>query len=154
MSTKRLPSGPDREAITRRILDRWPETVVATTDGATFFSLDESNWPNYATLVWTDAFDMGEPSKLSRPGVFRLNIGLGKERFQREVGEQPDPDHAALDTLMPHPVYARQHWVAILNPSEATFEERIWPLLVEAHDRLVRVRERQDQARADREFEV
>jgi hypothetical protein len=149
MTTEPLPTGPDRDAIARRIVERWPETVVASTEGATFFSLDQSNWPNYATLVWTDAFDMGEPSKLSRPGVYRLNIGVGSESFQRLVGDAVEPDYTALDTLIPHPVYAKQHWVAILNPSDATFEKIAWPLLTEAHDRLVRVRERQDKARAD-----
>jgi hypothetical protein len=42
------------------------------------FSLDESHWPNYATLVWTDAFDMGEPSKLWRPGVFGGTSASGR----------------------------------------------------------------------------
>lgn len=46
------------------------------------------------------------------------------------------PDYAALDRLVPHPVYARQHWVSILNPSEATLEAVVKPLLAEAHDRL------------------
>ena len=42
--------------------------------GAAFFSLDpEKHWPNFATMVWTDDFD--QASDLSRPGIFRLNIG-------------------------------------------------------------------------------
>ena len=142
MSSSRLPDGPDTDDITGRILERWPQTAVARTDGGVFFSFDPSNWPNYATIVWTDAFDMGGPSRLSRPGVFRLNIGLGKESFRRVAGDSADFDHAALDTLMPHPLYAKQHWVCILNPSHLTFEETVWPLLVEAHDRLARARNR------------
>lgn len=35
---------------------------------------------------------------------------------------------------MPHPVYAPQFFVCILNPSEATFEEMVKPLLAEAYD--------------------
>ena len=85
MSTESLPAGPDKESISATILERWPETVVAEIDGATFFSLDESNWPNFATIVWTDGFDMGNPSDLARRGVFRLNIGVGKESFARIV---------------------------------------------------------------------
>jgi len=37
---------------------------------------------------------------------------------------------------MPHPVYGRNHWVCVLNPSEATFET-LKPLLREAYDRAV-----------------
>jgi len=36
--------------------------------------------------------------------------------------------------MLPHPVYARQHWVCILNPSAETFERSVWPLLVEAYE--------------------
>ena len=28
----------------------------------------------------------------------------------------------ALDTVMPHPMYGRMHWICVLTPSEATFE--------------------------------
>lgn len=42
-------------------------------------------------------------------------------------------DHSVLDTLMPHPVYAAQRWVCILNPTQHTFETRLKPLLNEAH---------------------
>jgi hypothetical protein len=46
----------------------------------------------------------------------------------------------ALDRLMPHPVYATQHWVSILNPSAATFDTVVKPLLDEAHERVARAR--------------
>src|SRR3954469_16602122 len=111
------PAGPDADEITSWITTSYPDTVVATAMGATFFSLDERHWPNFATIVTTDEHDMGTPSNLSRPGVFRLNIGVGKATFERLVGEMDDPDYAAPDTVVPHPVYAKQRWVAILNPS-------------------------------------
>ena len=44
-----------------------------------------------------------------------------------------DHDFTALDQLMPHPVYAPQSWVCVLNPSDATFQ-KIQPLLAEAYD--------------------
>jgi hypothetical protein len=31
-------------------------------------------------------------------------------------------DYTALDTLMPHPLYGKRHWVCVLNPGEETFE--------------------------------
>ena len=143
MNDEQLPTGPDADAITRRILDTWPETVTATIEGAAFFSLDESNWPNYATIVWADDFDEGQPSILSRPGVFRVNVGVSKETYQRLVGAMTGPDYAAFDRVLPHPVYARQHWVSILNPTDASMRDLVMPLLTEAHDRLAAQRERQ-----------
>jgi hypothetical protein len=115
-------------------------------EGGAFFSLDEKHWPNFATIVWTDDFDEGAPSNLARPGVYRLNIGLGKETFRRLVGSIAEPDYAALDRVLPHPVYAKQHWISILNPSDASVRDTVIPLLAEAHDRLVAVRERQSLA--------
>ena len=142
-------SGPTPDDIRDWITTTYPETVVAEAMGATFFSLDPGSWPNFATIVTTDEHDMGAPSNLTaRPDVFRLNVGVGKATFERLVGagahaadagaQAADVDYAALDTILPHPVYAKQRWIAILNPSQATFEEVVRPLIAEAHDRLVR----------------
>ena len=136
-------SGPDPDEITSWITATRPDTVVATALGATFFSLDEKHWPNFATIVTTDEHDMGTPSDLARPGVFRLNIGVGKETFERMVGSVNDPDYAALNRVIPHPVYAKQRWIAILNPSRETFDEVVKPLIAEAYDRLAKQRRRQ-----------
>jgi hypothetical protein len=128
-------SGPDAEDITRHITTTFPDTDVVTMEGAAFFSLDaEKHWPNFATIVWTDDFD--QASDLSRPGVFRLNIGVSGATFERLVGSNGEPDFTALDRVLPHPVYARQHWVSILNPSASTFTDVVVPLLAEAYDRL------------------
>jgi len=134
--------GPGPAEITSWITETYPETVVAEAMGATFFSLDERHRPNFATIVTTDEHDMGTPSNLSRPDVFRLNIGVGKATYERLVGEMIDPDYAALDTVVPHPVYAKQRWVAILNPSRASFDDVVKPLIAEAHERLARPRRR------------
>jgi hypothetical protein len=133
---------PDPDEITRWITTTFPDTLIATAMGATFFSLDESHWPNFATIVTTDEHDTGAPSNLARPGVYRLNIGVGRDTFERLVGSMKDPDHAALDQLVPHPVYAKQRWISILNPSRASFDDLVKPLLAEAHDRLVAQRAR------------
>jgi hypothetical protein len=143
MTTDDLPTGPDPEAITRTILEMWPETDMVEALGARFFSLDpEKHFPNFATIVTTDEHDEGAPSRLSRPGVFRLNIGIGRETFERLVGSMDAPDYAAFDRIVPHPVYARQLWISILNPGEATFRDVVMPLLTEAHDRLAATRAR------------
>jgi hypothetical protein len=143
MTTEPLPTGPDPEAITRTIRETWPETDVVEAMGAAFFSLDpETHWPNFATIVTTDEHDVGTPSNLSRPGVFRLNLGVGRATFQRLVGSMADPDYAAFDRPLPHPVYGKQLWISILNPSHATVRDVVLPLLTEAHDRLAAQRAR------------
>jgi hypothetical protein len=144
MTTDTLPTGPDPEAITRTIRETWPETDIVEIPGASFFSLDpEKHFPNFATIVTTDDFDADQASKLtSRPGVFRLNIGVGRATFERLVGAIAEPDYAAFDRFLPHPVYAKQLWLSILNPSDATFRDVALPLLTEAHDRLAAQRAR------------
>ena len=145
-------AGPNPDEIRDWITTTYPETVVAEAMGATFFSLDDRHWPNFATIVTTDEHDMGSPSDLARDGIFRLNIGVGKQTFQRLAGGAPgaagsarsgapdDVDYAALDQVLPHPVYAKQRWLSILNPSRETFEGVVKPLLAEAHERLAKPR--------------
>jgi hypothetical protein len=114
--------------------------------GAAFFSLDpEKHWPNFATIVWTDDFD--QASNLSRPGVFRLNMGVGRATFERLVVAGTKPDYTAMDRILPHPVYAKQRWVSILNPGETSVRDVVMPLLTEAHDRLAAQRARSRPAR-------
>ena len=97
----------------------------------------------FATIVTKDYGDFDCASQLNRPGVFRLNIGVGKETYRSLFGPQPSSppagsavatghDFAALDQLLPHPVYASMSWVCVLNPSAATFEA-VRPLLAEAY---------------------
>jgi hypothetical protein len=133
---------PSPASITRHIVRTYPETDVVTIPGATFFSLDpERHFPNFATIVENDDHD--QASDLSRPGVFRLNLGVDRvtfERIDREAG--PEPDHTVFDVLLPHPVYARQRWISILDPSAATFHSVVIPLIALAHDRLAAQRAR------------
>ncbi|MGH7903828.1 MAG: DUF6194 family protein [Candidatus Dormibacteraceae bacterium] len=136
--------GPDE--ITDWIRAAYPDTVTASAMGATFFSLGESHWPNFATIVTTDEHDLGEPSKLARPGVFRLNIATRKETFQRLLGGMEEPDYAALDRILPHPVYAKELWVSVLNPSRRTFEEQVKSLIGESHERLARAHRRRSRS--------
>lgn len=90
-----------------------------------------------ATIVTKDYGDFDNASNLDRPGVFRFNIGVTKETFERLFGDASDHDFAALDTVIPHPVYGQYHWVSVLNPSDETFAKLI-PLLDEAYEVAVR----------------
>jgi len=141
MSITVVLGGPtvDETTIVRYIAETYPDADALTAGSGTFFSRDsEKHWPNFATLVTSDEYDSA--SNLNRPGVYRLNIGVSKPTFDSVVGSIAKPDFTALDRLMPHPVYGLQHWVCILNPSKATFEAFVKPLLEEAHERVARGR--------------
>jgi hypothetical protein len=86
-------------------------------------------------------------SKLDREGVFRLSFGLDKTTYENRFGPKPNRpakggiidtghDFAALNELMPHPIYGWMYWVQILNPSVSTFET-ILPLISAAHSNAV-----------------
>ena len=141
--THHEPLGPDPQVIVDHITSTFPETDVVTIPGAWFFSLDaEKHWPNYATIVTTDEHDMAPVSNLARPGVFRLNLGVDKATFERLVGGQTEPDYAAFDTILPHPTYAAQRSISILNPTQSKFDAIVKPLIGLAHDRLAAQRAR------------
>jgi len=111
--------------------------------GDTFFiydpdrNLEGAGRMPFATIVTKDYGDFDNASNLNRDGVFRLNIGVSKETYLSLFPNDAAHDFTALDVLMPHPVYARNHWVCVLNPSEATFHS-LEPLLVEAYEIAVR----------------
>jgi len=118
--------------------------------GDTFFihHEDTHRFP-FATIVTKDYGDFDNLSNLNREGVFRLNIGVGKKTYERLFGGDEIHDYTALDVLMPHPVYASNHFVCVLNPSDATFAE-LDPLLQEAYEIAAgRVERRRRRNRAD-----
>ena len=134
----------DQAAITAHIAETCPGTEVVTgtegiAAGDTFFIYDpdrnlqdKQRFP-FATIVTKDYGDFDNASNLNREGVFRLNVGVSRETFRSLFGDDGTSDFTALDRLMPHPVYGRQSWVCVLNPSAETFE-RVTPLLREAYE--------------------
>jgi hypothetical protein len=128
--------------------------------GDTFFFYDpEGNRPEnqrlpFATLVVHDYPGWDTDSHLDRDGVFRVNIAVGRSGFDRVLGYSPaqhaahhdEFDYAATDVLLPHPIYASQGWVSILNPAERT-STQVRQLLEEAHALAVRRRARRLNAR-------
>jgi uncharacterized protein DUF6194 len=96
----------------------------------------------FATIVTKDYEGFDEFSQLNRPGVFRLNIAVGRHRFEDWMGYPPAEhakkqqlfDYTALDRLLPHPAYGSQGWLSILNPGDTT-SEQAKSLLTEARAR-------------------
>ena len=90
----------------------------------------------FATLVTGDLLVDG--SNVSKPGVFRVAVGVSGATFRSLFGEDAAEaagagDPLELDRVTPHPVYARQHWVTVLNPSEETWKQFL-PLLRESYE--------------------
>ncbi|MFE3698783.1 DUF6194 family protein, partial [Nocardia tengchongensis] len=92
----------------------------------------------FATIVTKDYPD-DATSQLNRPGIFRLNISVGRDAFIAQLGHTPreTADHpldpAASDSLFAHPIYAGAGWLSVINPHTTT--PAVKKLLALAHDR-------------------
>ncbi|RJO77090.1 hypothetical protein D5S18_13035 [Nocardia panacis] len=129
------------------IVERFPDLMVAENFGDIFFIYDphgdlppKRQMP-FATIVVGDTYD--STSALATDGAFRLNIGLTKDTYLSLFGPVPtirdengvyatDYDYTVRDQLMPHPIYAGQHWACVVAPGVETFEA-LTPLLAEAY---------------------
>lgn len=115
----------------------WGETALfynpgqLLPNGVYFCTIKEKNGEN------------DKASNLDREGVYRLSIGVSKERYESIFGTRPKRpskggiintghDFSALNILTPHPVYGWMSWVQILSPSKAKFNEMVH-LISEAH---------------------
>jgi hypothetical protein len=131
----------DAETLKKHILDTFDGLNVMDSGGDTFYIYDpdgclppERMMP-FITIVTADNYDT--VSNLSEPGTYRLNVGLTKATFTARFSTDGDIDYAARNTVMPHPVYAPQHWICVVNPTRDTIE-RLGPLMTEAYDFAVR----------------
>ena len=102
----------------------------------------DRRWP-FATLVVHDYAGFDEASQLNRDSVFRVNVNVGKRRFEELVGYPPSQhaerrgghDYARLDTVLPNPEYGQQAWVCVVSPDGGT-ADLVRELLTEARDRV------------------
>jgi hypothetical protein len=136
----------NESAVVDYIMKTFSEVETTTAFGYTFFFYRSERKLPFATLISSDQ-DYDRISNLDRPGVFRLNIGISRQTFQSLFGtakvDVNSYDFTALDVIMPHPEYAKQHFICVLSPGDATFE-KIRPLLAEAYDIAVRRYTRQN----------
>lgn len=83
-------------------------------------------------------------SYLDRPGIYRVNTGIGKKKFKEFFGFIPERpaagkivdmkyDFTETNRILPHPVYAWMGWVCVLNPTEETFR-KFYPLIQDAYE--------------------
>lgn len=101
--------------------------------GYVFFFVGDDHRLPFVTIANSDQ-DFDNVSNLSREGVFRINIGVSKETFKNliaESGSEPI-DYSVLNIFLPHPDYAAQNFICILNPSGENVEATK-KLIVEAY---------------------
>ena len=137
----------EADNLKRYINDTFDGVAAVEHDGDTFLTYDPAGdlpadrwWP-FATIVTGDRYD--SVSALDRPGAYRLNLGLTRATYVSLFGAAPTrrdehgvlltgADYAATDTLLPHPIYASQYWVCVVNPGGASWDT-VRELLAEAH---------------------
>ena len=153
-----IPTGVDAAVLADRMLALpGVEQVVASEEngspegawGDRFFFVGPDRRQPFATIVEHDVPGFDEASQLDRPGVFRLNLDLGRAEFERLFGFPPKAfeehrhefDFARLDTLVPHPGYALYGFASIVMPGPQLLPE-IDRLLAIAYRRAVDRHER------------
>lgn len=129
-------------AIIQYITETFDDIHITTHEENIFFFYDPDKKFTFATLMTNDIND--QASNLSRPGIFRLNMGVSRDTYQSLFGPQPTwgkdggvvdtgHDFTVLDEFIPHPIYAPMSWICVLNPSNATFET-VKKFLAEAYE--------------------
>jgi hypothetical protein len=110
----------------------------------------------FATIKEKDG-ENDRASRLDRTGIWRLNIGISKATFLSIFNAMPGRppkggviegpwDFTATDLVTPHPIYGWMGWIAVLSPSEATWEKCI-PFIEDAHGRVAVTFERRVKGR-------
>ncbi|MFD6677876.1 DUF6194 family protein [Micromonospora parva] len=153
-----IPTGVDAATLADRIvaLPDVEQVVASEEDGSPeaawgdrFFHVGADRRQPFATIVEHDVPGFDEAAQLDRPGVFRLNLDLGRAEFERLFGFPPKEfeehrhefDFARLDTLAPHPGYALYGFASVVMPGPHLLPE-IDRLLAVAHRRAVDRHER------------
>ena len=117
---------PSLDAIKADILSLGPDIHVDTTTPDLFFFIGDERRMPFATIVTHDT-DFDGYAQLDRDGAFRLNISLDRHTFatlfpehnSRAALEAANFDYATRDSILPHPVYGRMHWVCSINPDSS-----------------------------------
>jgi len=126
----------DETFITSYITGTFEDVETAVNMGYTFFFYRDDHMHAFATLA-SNGNEYEQISRLDRPGVYRLNIGVSRETFKSLFGtakiDKSAHDFTALDVILPHPDYSSQNFLCVLSPGEETFE-RLRPMLAEAYE--------------------
>lgn len=101
-----------------------PEVQREENFGYTFFFVGDDHRLPFVTIADNDS-EYDKVSNLNREGMFRLNIGVSRATFEQiTAGKRTDAvDYTELNVFMPHPHYAQQYFVCILNPAGDNVEK-------------------------------
>lgn len=142
---ERIRRGEERSMEPTEILDyclaEWEGTVLVNSWGEQGIFYNPDHRLKRGVYILTIKEKDGahdKSSRLDRPQVYRVNLGVERTTFQRLFGPLPKRpvqggtvdmayDFSSMDRLLPHPVYAWMGWICVLNPSRETFE-RLKPL--------------------------
>jgi hypothetical protein len=139
----------DAAAMADYIVSTFDDIEVLKADGNSFFYYSpEHVIPErtiaFLTIVTNDLYD--QYSNLDRTDVYRLNIGVTKGTFDSLVRKDAVEDYTAIDRIMPHPMYAPQHYLCVLDPAQTL--DQVKELLAEAYG--IAIRQHQLRAAAKR----
>lgn len=142
---------PTAAGIVQTLLDDYPGTVAVAAWGETalFYNPGKrlARGVYLATVKSKDGVN-DSASHLNRAGVFRVNLGTSRPLYLQRFGVPPPRpgkggvvegpwDFAALNRIMPHPVYGWMSWVAVLNPTLETLVD-MQPMIDAAYKKAVR----------------
>ncbi|GGM58212.1 hypothetical protein GCM10011608_48950 [Micromonospora sonchi] len=153
-----IPTGVDAAMLADRIraLPGVEQLVASKENGSPegswgdrFFYVGPDRRQPFATIVEQNVPGFDEASELDRPGVFRLNLDLGRAEFEALFGFPPGDfedhrhefDFARLDIVVPHPGYALYGFGSVVMPGPQMLPE-IDRVLAIAHARAVDRHER------------
>ncbi len=136
--------------IERLITSNYNGVVVKSSWGETSFFYNPGQLLPHGVYFCTIKEKDGandQSSNLARDGIYRLSIGLPKEKYVELFGSVPKRpekggyvntghDFTETNLLIPHPIYAWMGWVCVLSPTTEYFDE-IFPLIHIAHRKAV-----------------
>ncbi len=114
-----------RQIIEQYINEKLPNVTKVENFGYSFFLYDTEKMLPFVTFAASDN-EYDSVSNLNRDGVFRVNIGISKGSYTKLFpGNKTDWDYTELNQFMPHPDYAAQHFICVLNPESNTLSETL-----------------------------
>lgn len=120
---------PDFERYTESL----PQVTRVDNFGYALFFYESDQRTPFVSIADSDN-DFDAVSDLNRAGVFRLNIGVGSDTYQRLIpSEAGELDYTEKNRFMAHPHYAAQKFICILNPEGDQLQETM-QLIQEAHE--------------------
>lgn len=120
------------QKIEQYIVEHLPNAQKAEHFDYTFFFYGSDHILPFVSIAKSDN-EYDSVSNLNRDGIFRINIGVSRDTFNKLLFDsKKDWNFTELNCFMPHPHYAAQHFICILNPERDRLLETL-NFIEEAH---------------------